>query len=266
MARFQDRVVLITGGARGQGRSHAVRFAAEGADVAVLDICCKIDDSIGYPPATPEDLEETAALVRKYRNEVIARRADVREFEQVKAVVDEVLDTFGRIDVVVANAGVCSFEWGWKISESAWDATIDTNLKGTWNTVRATVPAMIEAGRGGSIIITSAAAEVRDQPLVAHYAASKVGQLGMMKVLATELAQYDIRVNSVNPLGVNTPMSTGPGTARVVETLAALRPATTDVPQVPWVEPDDVSDVVLFLASDEARKMTGVQMPIEVKK
>src|SRR5438552_3986427 len=125
---------------------------------------------------------------------------------------------------------------------------------------------MISAGRGGSIIITSAAADVRDQALVAHYAASKVGQVGLMRVLATELAQYDIRVNTVNPLAVNTLMATGLAISRIVETTVALRPEAADFLHVPWVEPDDVSDVVLYLASDEAKSITGVQLPVEAKK
>lgn len=265
MTRFSDRVVLITGGARGQGRAHAVRFAAEGADVVLLDICRQVHEAVAYAHATPEDLERTAALVRGHGGGLIARQADVRRYDEVRDVVDEALSTFGRIDVVVANAGICAFDWCWEIAESAWDAVVDTNLKGVWNTVRATVPAMIEAGRGGSIVITSAAAEVRDQPLVAHYAATKAGLVALMKVLSTELAQHDIRVNTVNPLAVNTPMVAGPGIARVVETMAALHPAATDAPRVPWVEPEDVSEVVLYLASDEAKSVTGVQVPVEVK-
>lgn len=266
MSRFENKVVLVTGAARGQGRSHAVRFAAEGADVAILDICRQVHEHVAYPPATPEDLEQTAEMVTKYRGRVVARQADVRHYDQVCAVVGEAIATFGGIDIVVANAGVCMFEWSWEIAESAWDATIDTNLKGVWNTVRATVPSMVSAGQGGSIIITSAAAEVRDHPLVAHYATSKVGQVGLMRVLSTELAQYNIRVNTVNPLGVNTPMATGPAAAGVEETVATLRPAATDLTRVPWAEPDDVSDVVLYLASAEASSITGVQMPVEPKK
>ena len=258
MTRFSDRVVFITGAARGQGRSHAVRFAEEGADLVLLDICGPVDAHVPYPPATPEDLAETAALAGKYGRQVLARQADVRDHDRLQAVADEALAALGRIDVVVANAGICSFEWGWQIPESAWRATLDTNLTGVWNTVRATVPAMIDAGRGGCVVITSAAAEVRDQPLVAHYAASTVGQVGLMKVLATELARYGIRVNTVNPLGVNTVMATG-------APIAMLQPAVGDPPHGPWAEPDDVSDVVLYLASDEARSVTGVQMPVQVR-
>jgi len=268
MNRFENKVALVTGGARGQGRAHAVRFAAEGADVAVLDICRQVHQDVSYPPATAEDLERTAEIVTKYRGRVVARQADVRDYEQICTVVDEALATFGSIDIVVANAGVLSFGWSWEIAESAWNAIIDTNLKGVWNTVRATVPSMISAGRGGSIIITSSAAEIRDHPLIAHYVASKAGQVGLMRALATELAQYNIRVNTVNPLAVNTVMATGAAAAGVEETLASLRPAATDLPTVslPWAEPDDVSDVVLYLASPEASSVTGVQMPVEPRK
>src|ERR671915_384652 len=215
MGDFSGKAVLVTGAARGQGRSHAVRFAAAGADVAMLDICGPVDEHVPYPPATPDDLAETTELVTKQGGRAVARQADVRSFDQVKAVVDEALAAFGHIDVVVANAGVYTCDWGWEIPESAWNATIDTNLKGVWNTIRATDP-----------------------------------------------APYSIRVNTVNPLAVNTPMATGAAAATIIETLMRLRPGS-DEPG--WVEPDDVSDMVLYLASPEAEGITGIQVPVEPK-
>lgn len=262
MGDFSGKAVFVTGAARGQGRSHAVRFAAAGADVAMLDICGPVHDGVPYPPATHEDLAETVEQVAKHGGRVVARQADVRDFDQVKAVVDEALDVFGHIDVVVANAGAYTTDWGWEIPESAWNATIDTNLKGVWNTIRATVPSMISAGNGGAIIITSAESAIRGHPLISHYAAAKMGQVGLMKSLATELAPYAIRVNTVNPLAVNTPMATGAAAATIIETLMRLRPGS-DEPG--WVEPDDVSDMVLYLASPEAEGITGVQVPVEPK-
>jgi SDR family mycofactocin-dependent oxidoreductase len=262
MGDFSGKAVLVTGAARGQGRSHAVRFAAAGADVAMLDICGPVDEHVPYPPATPDDLAETAEQVTKHGGRVVARQADVRYFDQVKAVVDEALAAFGHIDVVVANAGVYTCDWGWEIPESAWNATIDTNLKGVWNTIRATVPSMISAGKGGAIIITSAESAIRGHPLISHYAAAKMGQVGLMKTLATELVPYAIRVNTVNPLAVNTPMATGAAAATIIETLMRLRPGA-DEPG--WVEPDDVSDMVLYLASPEAEGITGIQVPVEPK-
>ncbi|TDD79201.1 mycofactocin-coupled SDR family oxidoreductase [Actinomadura rubrisoli] len=265
MGDISGKVVFITGAARGQGRSHAVRFAAAGADVAILDICGPVSEHVPYPPATPDDLAETVKQISGYDVGMVARQADVREFAQVKSVVDEALSVFGRIDVVVANAGIYTCDWVWEVPESAWDATVDTNLKGLWNTVRAVVPAMISAGRGGSIIITSAESAVRGHPLIGHYAATKMGQIGLMKSLATELAPYSIRVNTVNPLAVNTPMTTGPAGARITETLMRLRPGLSGADDMGWVEPDDVSDVVLYLASEKAQGITGVQLPVEPK-
>jgi (+)-trans-carveol dehydrogenase len=263
MGQFDGKVALITGAARGQGRSHAVRFAEEGADLVLLDICRAVHASVAYEPATTEDLEETATLVRRRGRRVLARQADVRDYAQVKAVVADAIAEFARLDIVVANAGICCFGRGWEISESAWDAVIDTNLKGAWNTLRAVVPFMIDAKRGGSIIITSAATEIQDQPYIAHYAASKLGMIGLMRVFAKELEQHGIRVNTVNPAGVNTPMASGPQTARLLETEPLLLPGAAELDHIPFVEPEDVTKVVIYLASDEANSITGVQMPIE---
>jgi SDR family mycofactocin-dependent oxidoreductase len=262
MTSFSGKVVLVTGAARGQGRSHAVQFAKAGADLAILDICGPVDEHVPYPPATEEEFTETAKLVAEHNVRVVARKADVRRYGQVKAVVDEALDAFGHIDIVVANAGIYTCDWGWEIPESAWQATIDTNLTGVWNTVRATVPEMIRAGNGGSIIIASAESAVRGHPLISHYAATKMGLVGFMKSLATELEPYSIRVNTINPLAVNTPMTTGAAGKRLLETLVALRSETADF-GTGWVQPEDVSEVVLYLASDEAAKITGVQLPVE---
>ncbi|MFC5745840.1 mycofactocin-coupled SDR family oxidoreductase [Actinomadura rugatobispora] len=263
MGRVTGKVALVTGAARGQGRSHAVRLAEEGADVVVTDVCRDIGDVLAYSLGTKEQLEETAELVRRAGGRCVALPADVRSVSDLRAAVDAATAEFGRLDAVVANAGVISAGSAWELSEEAWDLVMDVNLKGAWNTVRAAVPVMIEAGEGGSVVLISSAAGIRGHVPYAHYVASKHGVVGLMKALANELAPHRIRVNTVHPTGVSgTGLSLGPPP----EELAAREPLfamSAMNPLAPAVEPRDVSNAVLFLASDEARYVTGLQFTVD---
>jgi SDR family mycofactocin-dependent oxidoreductase len=263
MGRVEGKVALITGAARGQGRSHAVRLAEEGADVVITDVCHDISDELRYALATKEQLEETAELVRAAGRRCVAVQADVRSVAEVRAAVDAATTEFGRLDVVVANAGIMTMGSAWELSEEAWDVVVDVNLKGAWNTARAAIPGMIEAGAGGSIVITSSAAGIRGHVPYAHYVASKHGVVGLMKALSNELAPHRIRVNTVHPTGVS---DTGITVGEPIEQLAAREPLFALAamnPLAPFVEPRDVSNAVLFLASDEARYVTGLQFTVD---
>src|SRR6201985_1850425 len=198
---LQGRVAFITGAARGQGRAHAVRLAAEGADIIALDICAPVSDTLSYAPATPEDLSETVRLVEAER-----REGDIRDDPAVRQLVADGIEQFGRLDVLVANAGVLGWGRVWELTDEQWDTVIGVNLTGTWRTLRATIPAMIEAGNGASIVIVSSAAGVRATPGNGHYAASKYGLTALTNTLAIGLGEYDIKVNSIHPYSIDTPM------------------------------------------------------------
>lgn len=261
--RMEGKVALITGGARGQGRSHAVRLAEEGADIVVTDVCHDISAELPYSLASKDELEETVKLVRETGRRCISVQADVRSIAEMRAAVDATREEFGRLDTVVANAGVMSIGAAWELSDEAWDVTVDVNLKGPWNTVRAAAPWMIEQGEGGSIVITSSAAGIRGHVPYAHYVASKHGVVGLMKALSNELAPHRIRVNTVHPTGVS---DTGITVGVPIEELAAREPLFALVamnPLAPYVEPRDISNAVLFLASDEARYVTGLQFTVD---
>ena len=206
MTALQGRVAFVTGAARGQGRAYAVRLAREGADVVVSDICAPVSDSIPYAAATPEDLAETVRMVEAEGRTALSRVLDIRDDAAVTALVADTIERFGRLDVLVANAGVLSWGRVWELSDEQWNAVIDTNLTGTWRTLRAVIPAMIEAGSGGSIIIVSSSAGIRATPGNGHYAASKHGLTSLTNTLAIELGEYSIRVNSIHPYSIATPM------------------------------------------------------------
>ena len=214
MGRFDGKVVFITGAARGQGRAHARRFAAEGANVIAVDVCAPVLPDLGYAAATEDDLAETGRLVEQAGRGCVARVADVREQAGLDAAVAEGLDRFGRLDIVVANAGIASYHLVTEIPEEHWAAVLDVNLTGVWRTVKAAVPPMVSAGNGGAITFTSSAAGLRGYPYLGHYAATKHGLVGLAKSLALELGPDGIRVNTVHPGAVDTPMgndSTVPG-------------------------------------------------------
>jgi SDR family mycofactocin-dependent oxidoreductase len=273
MGRVEGKVAFVTGAARGQGRSHALRLAQEGADIIAVDIAEEIDSvKRFYPGASEADLAETVKEIEALDRRIVARKADVRDYAGLKAAFDEGLAELGRVDIVCANAGIFTFgELAQDVSESDWDDIIDINLKGVWHTVKAAVPAMIEQGDGGSIVLTSSTAGIKGTPNVTAYTASKHGVVGLMKTFALELAPHSIRVNSVHPTGVETDMIMNqsvwklfrPDLDEVTREQAEEVFTTTNALPVPWVQPVDISNAVLFLASDEARYITGVQLPVD---
>ncbi len=268
MGRVEGKVAFITGAARGQGRSHAVRLAQEGADIIAVDNCQDVA-SVPYPGASDADLAETVKQVEELDRRIVARQADVRDLSALQGAVDEGLSQFGHIDVICANAGICSFGGALELTEEVWQEMIDVNLTGVWKTVRAAARPMVEAGRGGSIILTSSTAGLVAFPNLAHYVAAKHGVTGLMRVLAVELAPHMIRVNSVHPTTVDTPMVQNPAMYELFGLPGASREeaeqgfkAVNALP-IPWVEAVDISNAVLFLASDESRYVTGTTVQVD---
>ncbi|BDX31070.1 oxidoreductase [Mycobacterium antarcticum] len=269
--RLEGKVAFITGAARGQGRSHAVRLAQEGADIIAVDVCRAFEGSPA-PGATPEDLAETADLVKNLDRRIVTEIVDVRDFTALKAAVDGGVEQFGRLDVIVANAGIGST--GVKLHrmpEPVWQETIDVNLTGVWKTVKAGVPHLLAGGRGGSIVITSSVGGTKAYPQVGHYVTAKHGVVGLMRAFAVELGQHSIRVNTVHPTHVCSPLLLNDATYRLFrpdlenpgpDDLAPICQSFHFLP-IPWVEPVDISNAVLFLASDEARYVTGVTLPVD---
>ncbi|HWM59118.1 MAG TPA: mycofactocin-coupled SDR family oxidoreductase [Pseudonocardia sp.] len=271
MTRFAGKVALITGAARGQGRSHAVRLAAEGADVIALDICHDID-SVAYDLGTPADLEETARLVREQDRRVVTGQVDVRDADALAAAVAAAAGELGGIDVVLANAGIGIMDPA--DQRRAFRDQLDVNLVGPWNTVQAAAPIMIEQGRGGAVVLTSSAFGLTGrggdgQGGSDGYVASKHGVVGLMRTFATWLAPHGIRVNCVNPSGVATRMVLNPAVEALFgggDEPAANPKSVGDVANlfdVALVEVEDVTAAVAFLASDEARYITGVALPVD---
>jgi len=269
--RVEGKVAFITGAARGQGRSHAVRLAQEGADIIAIDVC-KAIEGVAVAPSTPEDLAETADLVKGHNRRIYTAEVDVRDYDALKAAVDTGVEQLGRLDIIVANAGIgnggATLD---KTSERDWTDMIDVNLGGVWKTVKAGVPHLLEGGRGGSIILTSSVGGLKAYPHTGHYVAAKHGVVGLMRTFAVELGQHSIRVNSVHPTNVNTPLFMNEGTMKLFrpdlekpgpDDLAVVAQMMHVLP-IGWVEPEDISNAVLFLASDEARYVTGVTLPID---
>lgn len=270
MGRVDGKVALITGAARGQGRAHAIRLAEEGADIIAVDICSQIA-TVPYSMATAADMAETAAEVESLGRRVVAVEADVRDSAALTVAVERGLAEFGRLDIVVANAGISSHGSVIELTEEAWDDVIAVNLSGVWRTCKATVPAILRAGNGGSIILTSSVGGLRGYANVGHYIASKHGVVGLMRALALELAPHMIRVNTIHPTCVDTPMLMNEGTMRLFVP-AADEPTRKEFERVaqsmnalpvPWVDVRDVANGVLFLASDEARYVTGITLPVD---
>ncbi len=260
--RVAGKVAFITGAARGQGRSHAVRLAREGADIICVDICADVK-SIPYPLATPGDLAETARLVEQTGARVVTAQVDVRDPDSLAAAVDQGVEQLGRLDIAVANAGVCTIQRWDEVDAAVWDAVIGINLTGVWNTCVASIPHLLAAGKG-SIILISSAAGLKGQPFLAPYVASKHGMVGVMRTLANELATHSIRVNSVHPTGVDTPMLVGmAGLPERIESNPDVRSIFLNSLPVDVIAPEDVSDAVLYLASDESRYVTGLTMTVD---
>jgi SDR family mycofactocin-dependent oxidoreductase len=258
-------VAFITGAARGQGRAHAARLAREGADIIALDICAPVSDSISYPAATPEDLAETVRAVEAEGRKVLARAVDVRDDAAVRQLVADGVEQFGRLDVLIANAGVLSWGRIWELSDEQWNTVIDVNLTGTFRTVRAAVPAMIEAGNGGSIVIVSSSAGLKATPGNGHYSASKHGLTGLTNSLAIELAEYGIRVNSIHPYSIDTPMVEPDLMMQVFGQHPHYIHSFGPMPLQPkgFMAAEEVSDVVAWLAGDGSATLTGAQIPVD---
>ncbi|WP_194813895.1 mycofactocin-coupled SDR family oxidoreductase [Nocardia sp. XZ_19_385] len=259
------KVAYITGAARGQGRSHAIRLARAGADIVAVDVCAPIAEFSGYPMAEPEDLAETARLVESEGRKILTQQLDVRDLAAQQRVIADTIATFGRLDIVVANAGVCSWGRIWEISPEQFREAVDINLTGVWNTIKAVVPPMIEAGNGGSIMTISSSAGVKAPPGCGHYAASKFGVVGLTKTLAVELGEYGIRANVLLPYGTNTPLGTDTSMYKLFEEhpgfVYSFPPNLLKTDGL--VEPDEISDVVVWLAGDQARVITGAQVPVD---
>ncbi|KXF56435.1 3-ketoacyl-ACP reductase [Rhodococcus sp. SC4] len=271
MERLKDKVAFITGAARGQGRSHAVRLAEEGADIIAVDICAPVAGIEAYPMASEEDLAETVRLVEGTGRKIVAARADVRDFTALKSAVDAGVEQFGRLDIICANAGVFELSPALETPDPVWRNVIDINLTGAWNTCKAALPHLIEGGRGGSVIITSSTVGLKGSGNTIHYVASKHGVVGLMRALAVEFADHSIRVNTVHPTIVDTDMVQNDKMYRLFDpanehpTRESTMPAfeSANALPTPWVEPIDVSNAVVFLASDEARYITGATLPVD---
>jgi SDR family mycofactocin-dependent oxidoreductase len=271
---LEGRVAVVTGAARGQGRSHAVRLAREGADIIALDICARVSDTVTYPAATPEELAETIQAVEAEGRKILARCVDIRDGTATRQVVADGVEQFGRLDILVANAGVLSWGRLWELSEEQWDTVIEVNLSGTWRTVRAVVPAMIDAGNGESIVIVSSATGLKATPGNGHYSASKHGLVGLTNSLAIEAGEFGIRVNSIHPYSVDTPMVEQEAMmglfAKYPNFLHSFppmpfRPPSTggETSATEIMAPEKVSDVVVWLAGDGSATLSGSQIAVD---
>ena len=271
---LDGRVAFITGAARGQGRAHAVRLAAEGADIVAIDICGPVSDTITYPAATSEELADTVRQVEAAGRKVLAREVDIRDLAAQQQVVADAIEQFGRLDIVVANAGILSWGRMFEMSEEQWDSVIDVNLNGTWRTIRAAVPAMIEAGNGGSIIIVSSSAGTKATPGNGHYSASKHGLVAITNALAIEVGEFGIRVNSIHPYSIDTPMVEKEAMMEVFGRYPSYLHSFSPMPYKPvnhegkkglqeFMTPEEVSDVVAWLASDGSATISGSQIAVD---
>jgi len=269
--RMTGKVAFITGAARGQGRSHAVRLADEGADIIAVDVCRPIE-TVGYEASTPDDLAETAELVEKLGRRILTVEADVRDFAALDEAVRRGVGELGRLDIVCANAGILGLGLAHELTERQWQTVIDINLTGVWHTTKAVTPTLIQQGDGGSIIITSSSLAYKGSVATASYTAAKIGVVGLARCLAHELAPYEIRVNTIHPTNVRTTMFDNEmvrkGFRRDLEnpTFEDVKDAFADLNmwRLPWVQPSDISSTVLFLASDEARYITGAEMRVDM--
>lgn len=264
--RLEGRVAFITGAARGQGRAHAVRMAGEGADIIAVDIAGPLPPCVPYDHATVEDLEETVRLVEKTGRRIVSAVVDTRDHDGLREVVTAAVADLGRLDIIVANAGISPPQIWSDIRPEDFRDVMDVNVTGTWNTVMAGADKIIEGGRGGSIILISSAAGIKLQPFMIHYTASKHAVTGMARAFAAELGKHAIRVNSVHPGPVNSAMGSG-------DMITALSTAMESNPQLQnmmtpflptWmVEPEDIADTVCWLACDESKYITASAISID---
>lgn len=265
MGKLDGRVALVTGAARGQGRAEALALAREGADLIAVDVCTR-PAYTDYPAATAEDLAETVRLVEEQDRRIVPAETDVRNLDELTGAVSRgVAELGGRLDVVVANAGIVTWGRFWEFPAEHWQTMIDINLTGVFHTLRAAAPLMIEAGNGGSIIATSSLAGIKSLPGQAHYSAAKHGVVGLVKTAAMELAPYRIRVNSIHPWTVETEMGKmGPDGVKVYAENPAYRNALGQIyVDPPKSTPEDIATTVLFLASDDSRTITAAQFTID---
>ena len=271
---LDGRVAFVTGAARGQGRAYAVRLAREGAHVIASDICGPVSDTVPYVSATPEDLQETVRLVEAEGRKILARQVDIRDDAALRGLVADGVEQFGRLDILVANAGVLSWGRLWEITDEQWNAVIDVNLTGTWRTLRAVIPAMIEAGNGGSIVIVSSSAGLKATPGNGHYAASKHGLTSMTNTLALELGEYSIRVNSIHPYSIATPMIQNNAMLEVLGAHPSYLHSFAPMPYQPpakdngakrsdFMSPEEAADVVAWLAGDSSGLLSGSQISVD---
>jgi SDR family mycofactocin-dependent oxidoreductase len=261
MGEFSGKVAFITGAAHGQGRATALALAREGARIAAFDVARPLSYP-GYEMGSRGDLESLASACRELQSECLTFSGDVREDDAVTRAVNTTAERFGRIDILFNNAGICAYGLAHELTEEAWDAMLDINLKGAWLVARRVIPVMI-GQRSGVIINNSSIAGLRGMGRLSHYAASKWGLTGLTKSWAIELAQYGIRVNSVHPTGVNTPMNDGLAALEGLTPREVAERSAGNLLPVPWIEPEDVAHAVLYLASDRARYVTGAPLVID---
>jgi SDR family mycofactocin-dependent oxidoreductase len=264
MGKLEGTVAFITGAARGQGRAHAVRLAQEGADIVGIDICQQIE-SVGYKMSTREDLDETVRQVKDLGRRIVVQEADVRDAQALQQAFDEGASELGPITIVVANAGIGP--GGFASAEQQWEEVIDVNLKGVWNTGRVAIPSMIENALGGSIVLTSSTGGMMGSPSnvpgMLGYTAAKHGVIGLMRSWANYLAPHNIRVNSVAPTTVRTPMANDGDISVILQHVPELANSLTNALPVEAVDAMDVANAVAWLASDEARYVTGTVLPVD---
>jgi SDR family mycofactocin-dependent oxidoreductase len=261
MGEFTGRVAFVTGAAHGQGRASALALAREGASIAALDVA-KPMSYPGYGMGSSADLDSLARECRQLGVECLTFAADVRDDEAVTAAVDSTVAAFGRIDILFNNAGICAYGLAHELTEDAWDAMIDINLKGSWIVARRVIPVMIRQ-KSGVILNNSSVAGLRGMGRLSHYAASKWGLTGLTKSWAIELAPHGIRVNSIHPTGVNTPMNDGLAELEGLTPKEIAERSAGNLLPVPWVEPEDVAHAVVFLASERSRYVTGAQFVLD---
>ncbi len=270
MGQLDGKVAFITGAARGQGRSHAVRLASEGADIIAVDICAPVE-TIAYETATPEDLAQTVSQVEALDRRIVASNADIRDLSALTEVVDAGVAELGRLDIIISNAGIFSAGRALEMDDETWSTMIDVNLSGQWRTIRAAAPHIVAGGRGGAIVITSSLAAMTANENMVHYSAAKAGLVAMMKVLAKELAPEQIRVNSVHPTTVATEMILNdpfyqlfrPDLENPTREDFEVAGKTLNALPVAAIESQDVTEAVMYLVGESGRYVTGSTLVID---
>ena len=273
MGKVEGKVALITGAARGQGRNHALRLAEQGADVIVLDICEDVP-TIPYGLATEDELQETAERVEKLGRRVVSAKVDIRDADLLNDFVARAVGELGGLDIVSANAAVCGFGNVLDLTAQEWKDTIDINLTGSFNTAKAAIPYILAQGRGGSVVFTASTCGLEAVPGIGHYNASKHGVVALTKTLAIELGPQHVRVNALCPTNAATPMFQNDATWRLFfPDVENPSQADAEAPNsaarqmhaipIPWIEPDDITNALLYLVSDEGRYVTGTAMVVD---